>query len=196
MEDRNDTLAKTITITSSQVGSATGDSLFGAGGSLAFNGIANLTVNGSSGGNHIFVQSTPTGSLNLYAGDGANTILVGSGVTGSTLAGIVGAMTINGGAGANNSLTLDNSGSTVANTVTISPTAVGIATGDSFFPAGGGLNYSNIQSLTVDTSNATQGDQINVFPSATTTFSINAGNPTTSPGDALLMNLEGITGPT
>ena len=194
VEDRNDTLAKTITITSSQVGSAVGDSLFGAGGSLTFNAIANLTVNGSSGGNHIFVQSTPTGSLSLYAGDGNNTILIGSGVTGSTVAGIVGAVTINGGAGASNSLTLDNSSSTVANVVTITPTAVGLATGDSFFPAGGGLTYSNIQSLTVDTSNATQGDQISVFPSATTTFFVNAGTPTTSPGDSLLMNLEGLTG--
>lgn len=197
LEDRNDAAPKTFTITATQIGAAAGDNLFGAGGRLSYSGINGLTLNGSSGGNTIFVQSTAGGTIHLLSGDGNDSIFIGSGIPGSTLAGITGALTIDGGAGANNSLTLDNSGSTVSNIVTLTPNTVGADPADSFFPAGGRLAYANLQNLTVDTSNAVQGDTINVFPSATTTFFVNAGNPVlpTSQPDSLTMNLAGITNP-
>jgi hypothetical protein len=197
IEDRNDAAAKTFTITSSQIGAAVGDNLFGAGGSLGYTGINALTLNGSSGGNTIFVQSTSGGALHLLSGAGSDAITLGSGSFGSTLTGIVGALTIDGGAGANNSLTLDNSGSSIANIVTLTPTNVGADPGDSFLRPGTSVNYANFQNLTVNTSNAVKGDSISVFPSATTTYFVNAGNPvapTTQP-DTLIMNLTGLTGP-
>ena len=196
VEDSNDAKSKTFTITASNIGAAAGDDLFGAGASLTYNAVDSLTLNGSSGGDTIFMQSTPAGSFDLNGGNGNNSITVGSGGSTSTVAGIVGAVTINGGAGADNSLTLDNSGSNISNIVTLTPTTVGTTPGDSFFPSGGSLDYGNIQNLTVNTSNAVQGDTISVFPSTTTTFFVNAGNPTlpTNQGDALLMNLAGITG--
>ena len=129
-----------------------------------------VTLNGD--GTYSVTTTLPTSSLAgtyvwtvTYAGDGNNTISFDSGGSSSTVAGIVGAVTINGRAGVSNSLTMDNSGSTVTNIVTLTPTTVGATTGDSFFPAGGSLTYSNIQTLTVDTSNAPQGDSISVFPS-------------------------------
>ncbi|HEV8061040.1 MAG TPA: SdrD B-like domain-containing protein, partial [Gemmataceae bacterium] len=150
------------------------------------------------GGNTIFLQSTSTGMLDLYSGDGNNSIVLGSGGANSTVAGIVGAVTLDGGAGVSNTLTIENEGSAAANIVTVTPTTVGAAVGDSFFPAGGSLTYLDIQTLTIDTSNADPGDTITVFPSTTTTFNVNAGAPLppTFPGDNLFINLTGITGAT
>ncbi len=196
VEDRNDTASKTFTITSTQIGAAAGDNLFGTGGSLTYSGISNLTVNGSAGGNTIFLQGSPTGTLDLYSGNGNNSIVLGSGGASSTVAGIGGVVMLDGGAGANNTLTIENEGSANANVVTVTPTTVGAAVGDSFFPAGGSLTYLDIQTLTIDTSNADPGDSITVFPSTFTTFNVNAGDPLppTFPGDNLFINLTGITG--
>jgi len=111
------------------------------------------------------------------------------------VAGLLAKMTIDGGLGTN-SVTLDDSGSSSSDIVTLTPTTVGADPGDSFLPSGASFTYANFQNLTINTSNANPGDTISVFPSATTTFSVNAGSPTppTTPGDTLTMNLGGITG--
>ena len=191
VEDRNDPIARHFSITSSQIGGGPGDNLFGSGASLTYTSFASLTLNGGSGGNTITVPSTLPGAFSLFTGDGSDSVTFGSGGPNSTLAAVFAKIVLDGGLGSDN-VTLNNSGSAGANIVTLTPTTVGADPGDAFLPAGASFTYANLDDLTVDTGNAA--DTISVFPSSTTTFSINAGNPTTIPGDVLTMNLGGITG--
>jgi hypothetical protein len=195
VEDRNDSIARHFTITSSLIGGGPGDNLFGSGASLTYASLGSLTLNGGSGGNTIAVQGALPGTFDLNTGTGSDAVTFGTGGPSSTLAGLLAKITIDGGLGTN-SVTLDDSGSSKSDIVTLTPTTVGADPGDSFLPAGASFTYANFTNLTVDTSNANPGDTISVFPSDTTTFFINAGNPTTLPGDRLTMNLGGITGAT
>ncbi len=69
VNDNLDTSARTITITSTQIGSASGDNLFGAGGVLNYTNVGTPVVNGGTGGNQIDLLSMNSGEVvDLFAG--------------------------------------------------------------------------------------------------------------------------------
>jgi hypothetical protein len=87
---------------------------------------------------------------------------------------------------------LDDSGGSAADRVTITPGQVGAAAADNFFGAGGYLAYSGLNRLTVNTAVSAAGATIDLTPSDTTAFFINAGS---RPQAKLLLHLAGVTGP-
>ena len=98
INDNADTTARTITISGTQVGAASSDNLFSAGGSLALGNITNLVLNGGSGGNQINLLSTNSGeNASVFTGTGVNTVFVGTdGVGAGNLQNILGAVNITG----------------------------------------------------------------------------------------------------
>ncbi len=125
VNDNLDTSARTITITSTQIGSASGDNLFGAGGVLNYTNVGKLVVNGGTGGNQIDLLSMNSGEVvDLFAGTGANQIFVGSKGSGSgSLQNILGQVNVTG-QGAATALTIDGGSGTTANTLTLTGTTV------------------------------------------------------------------------
>jgi Ca2+-binding RTX toxin-like protein len=161
-----------------------------------------VRVNAGDGNDTLNVQSTPSGTaVQLDGGPGNDTFTVGFNAPllptiGGRVAGILSSVTINGGAGTN-TLQLEDSSAATAATVTVTPTSVGAAPGDTFFGAGGSLNYSGIATLALDLDNAPQGDRINVTPSAETALVVNGGGPgfPTATGDSLRLDLTAAADP-
>jgi hypothetical protein len=175
--DQPDTKNETYTLTSS--------SLSRAGFSFNYVNINALTLNAGSGKNTLKLQGTASGTATtVNAGAGNDTITVGD--ASNTLAGIQGALTINGQAGTN-SLTINDQGTSTGKTYTFTASTLartGAAT----------ITYGTVQSLTLNA--AAGGNTINVqgTVSATpTTVNGGSGNDTINVGSTS-NTLSGIQG--
>lgn len=168
-----------------------------------------LTVNGGVGGNDINVQSTAsTTPVVVNAGSGDDEISVDSDggpadPPSGTVDNIVSSLTING-QGGTNSLRLEDYsdlGLVSGDIVHVTPTQIGADPGDSFFGAGGLLNYSDLAHITLNLSNGYFPDTVYLIPSATTAFELHGNdpdcpmNPDQLPGDALYVDFTGVTDP-
>lgn len=137
-----------------------------------------ITVSGGGDDDRIFVYATDA--------EGRHTV--------SRIASL---LTIQGGGG-RDTLTLDDTGSTVAKTVTVTPTDVGAGPTDNFFPVlpggGGYVVYSDISQLNLQMSDGPS-DIIHVTPSAQTRIFVHGHDPVPFPvpptGDALTLHLTG-----
>jgi hypothetical protein len=159
---------------------------------------SSLTIKGGGGaGTHTYnILATGSGvATSIAAGAGTNAFEVGSdGTFAGTVKKIASKLTLQGGTGSNR-LTLDDSGNTTTiDTVSLTPTSAG---GSGFFGTGGSLTYSAMQSVTLQSSNASVvsgsqviGDNITVTPKSGILFTINGGNPPTGshPGDRLTVS--------
>ncbi len=151
VSDHGTTGAQTYTITSSSV-TRSGAAAIGYG------TIETLNVNGGRGGNTVNVQSTAAGvSTTVSAGTGNDVITVGG--PANSLAGIRGALAING-QGGTNSLALNDQGTTASQTYKITSTTVtrgntatiSYAAVSSLILSGGrGANTVNVQSTAAAT---------------------------------------------
>src|SRR5262249_39738191 len=116
---------------------------------------------------------------------------------GGTVDNILSGLTING-QGNTNILTLEDSGDTTADTVTVTPTQIGAATGNNFFGAGGSLSYSGLGSGPRNMGGRPPADTLTLPPSSTPQFFATANSPAppTTTGDSLTLDLTGVTGAT
>jgi uncharacterized repeat protein (TIGR01451 family) len=184
--------------------------------------IGTITVNGGTGGNVFNVLSTVPGSVNNFnSGAGNDTVNVQSVLGGSTLnvsgqggadqvnvifnvfdssqgslAGfstILGPVNVSNASGAT-TLTLDTTAESSSQTVTIGAASVTVATtvpqGAASSTVGFALGTSGM--LVVKT--GAGADTFNVTPSSTT-LALDGGDPTSSPGDALNVDLSSVTNP-
>ncbi len=183
-----------VTVDGSHIGNGSADNMFGTGGSISYGGLKTLTIEAPLQGynNILFVRGTAGGTETvLDAGASSfNNILVGD--SSNTVKGVVSELYVQG-QSTNTTMTLNDSGNTsIADKVTVTPTNVGFATGDTFFGINGYLQYASVPKLTVDTSSATTGDTITVTPQLGQLFTINGGNETTT-ADKLTVNpLNGV----
>ncbi len=113
--------------------------------------LATLTINGDSGGDDIYVRATSAGTTTaVNGGDGADTITVGS--TGNTLDDLAGPLTVKGDSDTD-SLNVNDQGTTVDRSYTVTPTTVR-RTG------GVDITYDTIENLTLNAGSG--GDRISV----------------------------------
>ncbi len=190
VDDSGDTTARTATITSNSISGTWSQ------GAIHYvgNQVSSLTLHGGNAANTFNVLSTST-TTTIDGGTGNDAFDVGSnGTSAGIVKNINSNLTLNGGGGSNR-LTLDDSGNTTTtDTVNLTPTSTG---GSSFFGAGGSLAYSAINSVTLQSSNASftdshgavHGDTITVTPQRGILFTINGNNPTVAPGDSLTVSL-------
>lgn len=163
-----------------------------------FTGVERLTVRAADGPDSINVRGTAAGvAVTVDGGGGDDAFSVDSNgpAAGGTVDLVRGPLTVAGGAG-RNALVLEDSSDTTADVVTVTPTAIGTAPGDTFFGPGGSLAYSGLAGVALDLPNATAGDSVRLTPSATTAFAVNGGRPSGAPagGDVLLIDTTGTTG--
>ena len=72
LDDSADPTADVVTMSESAIGQASGDSLFGPGGSLGHSGFTLVTLTLGSGGDHLLLSGSPAGTL--ATGDGDDTV--------------------------------------------------------------------------------------------------------------------------
>jgi hypothetical protein len=189
---------KLIVDTGANDGASPADSVIVDLGGLTPSAGRECVVNTGAGSDSINIRSLASAALatiNAGADDDVMTVDSNGSDAGGTVDLIQGQITVNG-QGGNDSLTLENSSDTTADTVNIDPAQIG-ATG-SFFGTGGSLSYTQVASITLNLSNGSMGDVVNVIPSATTILNINGDDPTTTTGigDQLSVDLTGTTTPT
>jgi hypothetical protein len=156
LNDMNDATPDVFTMAAGQIGAESGDTLFGAGGRLLYDGLATLNVTGGLGGNTIFIRSTAVPTT-LNAGFNTDTVHIDSNGPSpdGTVDTIQHALTINGGGGVDQ-LRLEDTGDTTGDRLTISENQIGFGLNDTFFGAGGTLGYSNFASVLVTTGSAAE----------------------------------------
>ena len=144
-------------------------------------GSATTTVNSKSGSDHISINSTggATAVNDTKSTVSSDAFIVSSSAptAGGIVNGIQGALTITGTASGNDSLTVDDSGSSSAKTGSVSATAItGLGMGSS------GIAYSNIKSLTLKLGGVgSTGDNFTVAGTSSfgsTTVNAGSGNDT------------------
>jgi hypothetical protein len=146
-----------------------------------------VTLKGGSGGDTFNVPSICCGGathepVTLIGGTGNDTFNVGNAGTLTVNSDL--SITDSGGGG---SLVVDDSADATGRTVTISATQI---TGAS----NGAINFgSGVTSVTFDGGTGT--DAFSVTPNATIPITVAGGLPATCPGDALTVNLAGVTAP-
>lgn len=185
---------------------------------IAINGV--LTVTGDAANNNMELRVDPNNGLRIQVSDGLgntqsfdpthfsqvsflglggnDSIFIGSNGAagaGNNLGFVTFLVAVDGGGQAGDSLITDDSGDAGGRTVTVTPTQVGSATGDTYFGDCGMLTYTGLGSLTVNASTGI--DRITATPSASTTYTINGNAPPfeTNPGDDLTINLAGVSNP-
>jgi hypothetical protein len=109
--------------------------------------------------------------------------------------GIAAPVTISASGGGVSELFVNGGLSSSPATVHLDGAQIGSVAGDNLFAPGGALSYSCIPTVTLNAPNASSGDSIFVTPAASTSFSINAGSPSSAPGDALTIAPNGATNP-
>ena len=162
--------------------------------SLPYTAFESLILNGAGGAfsNLYNIVSTAAATpVTVYEGTGNNTVSIGDS-SAQSVQGVTSPVTIHGNSGTD-TISMDATSSAIAVRVHVNPTQVGAANGDTLFPTGGSLTYTGISSVTLTTTASSAGDSIWVTPSATTAFTVNAGNPTTQPGDTLTLFLAGAS---
>jgi hypothetical protein len=173
----------------------------GMGVGITYGGVKVLNISLGGGGNTFNVQATAAGTattLNTGAGNDAVTVDSNGTTPNGTVTGVVSSLTING-EGGSNVLTLEDSSAATGARVHVNPTQIGADASDTFFGAGGFLNYSQLDQVFLNMSNAYLPDSIYLTPSPSTEFFIRGGDPHTplptaqQPGDALYLNITGLT---
>jgi hypothetical protein len=154
-------------------------------GGLTYSRLAGLTLNTETGDNIIDINGTASGTgLFVNSNAGNDTINVGNG----NLDSIAGAVTVDGGTGST-ILVLDDSTANFNDTYTLTATSV-------TRPYFGGLTYSHIASLTLDTE--TGDNTVNVESTSTTVNISNSGGSDSvyvgSNGSVLNGNVQNILG--
>ena len=131
-------------------------------------------------------------------GDGDDAIVLGTSSTPILVEAITSAVSLEGGTGAD-SLTVRDTGDSSDDILTISSTAIGAGTFDSFFGGGGSATHVNVESISI---NAGGGDSsvsiLGTSAGTTTTFDAGPGNDVivvSSTGTAATGDLDGVLGP-
>ncbi len=166
-------------------------------GTLNYQNVKSLTINGGQVNSAFAVQSTPAGTpMTITGGAGpgtSNQFTVG--VNGS-VKNIHSQLTLSAGS-ASATLLVDDSlaASTTPDAVTLTngptnDTRVGMALTDQFFGSGGGLDCTGMGALTLNLSRVA-GAKVSLSPSAETAFFINANGT----GAELDLDLTGVTNP-
>ncbi|MFH1918660.1 MAG: hypothetical protein ABIP48_02060 [Planctomycetota bacterium] len=147
VDDGAETAVSTVTVTHKEV---VGDgTYFGPGGKLTYDGWEELTVDAGRAGDTVTVTGTSPGTeTNVNTGDGIDLITVAYNDTVDVVRSL---LTIDGGGGPNNALSLLDSVDATPDQVTITDSKVGMGQGDSFFGPNGGLIYSNLTQLNLVT---------------------------------------------
>ena len=168
LQDSSDAAADVITVTHIQVGSAPGDTYFGAGGSLSY--IAErIEIFGTSDDDTVTVTATAAGTrTEVLSGEGNDVILVDSNAGGAAgdLNGVKSTLVLLGGPG-NDQVLLEDSSDPLVNTAGVTLDTVGAVPGDNFFGPGGSLEYGELEFLVLRA--GTAGDNF---------FVISTGAPT------------------
>jgi hypothetical protein len=150
VDDEGDTNSALMTVTASQIG-LPGDNVFGAGGTLFYSGLEYLLLHAGTGGAYTNVRGTCPGTATLVLGNtGPDEVIIDSNGTlpGGTVDGVQSILGFDGGAGYNY-LSAQDSSDLTGDQITVTPTAVGQASGDSYFGLGGSLGFGNVAKLIV-----------------------------------------------
>jgi len=135
--------------------------LFGPG--ITYGGFKTVVVNGTQGQAIYVIYSTASGTSYTMNSAGAATFDVGN--QSNSLGGILGPLTLTGAAGAGDTLTVNDQGTTVATTYTLAATAMARSRAAT-------ITYSNLSGVTVNGGSGT--NVFNVEATATATF-VNSG---------------------
>src|SRR5262245_37302353 len=203
LNDESDNTPNTVTITPDSV---YGSSFFGAGGTVYYSGVSDLTIYMGGGSDHINVEGTANGTTTKVFGNRGNDHFDvsapvfdesdprGEGRRRGGLANAVeSSLTLDGELGSD-VLVVDDSAESIDTTVTISPTAVGSAAGDNFFGPDGHLSYFSMSTLSVLT--GTGNDKINVLAThVDTTTNVLAGDGGDTTNVGFNNTLDYIDGP-
>ncbi len=205
VSDVSGAAAPTITLVSTQIGGLTtlpilytkipggglGVNLFGPdAGSATFN-VPNTLI---SAGNTVLLVGGAAGSNQFNIGSNH---LANNG----QLNKVGSAITVNGGAGPDNNLEIDDHGSSGAFNYIVGANSVTNDVKTTVRPFRG-VNYTNVQTMTLDATE--QANQFVVNPSSTAVYNINGYGPTgtaakpilAGKGDVLSVDFSGVTGPT
>ncbi len=126
LRDIGDSSDDILTLTATSLGAGAFDTFFGGGGSATHTGVESITVNAGSGDSNISILATSAStSTTLDAGGGDDIVQVSSNGTGASgdLDGLLGALTILGGAGAN-ALLVSDADAPAANSATLTATTI------------------------------------------------------------------------
>ncbi len=163
---------------------------------VRFGPLESLSVNGGQGNDGVFVAGSPAGApVTVNAGGGDDVVQVDSNAAaaGGTASGVLGVLTVNGQGGTNTLLLVHSDGAAPVH-VTVTPSQIGAAPGDTLFGPGGGLLYTGIAAAVLDLPGLPSGDVVRLSPSTATQFFVNGNLPTfpTRQGDALFLDLVGV----
>jgi autotransporter-associated beta strand protein len=191
LNEAGSSTADTVTVTATSVSSTVA-------GSVHYASIQQLTFDGGNAGNTFLVQGSAAGTpVTLNTGNGNDVVYVSSSVGNfGTLAGLLGALTVNAGGGSN-TLVVSEAGRSSADTVLVTSSSLSSTVGSRFT-----INYTATGSFSlVNFATGTGGDRVNVQSTraGTATGVINFGGPdvidvcsntATNQGD-----LSGVQGP-
>ena len=178
LDDSADADASQLYVTDTLVRSLSPGSFFGAGGGVDYDGFEQLTISMGSGDDAVNLRGTSAATTTIiHAGEGDDVAVV-DGDGPATPGGNVNAVTSQvylHGEGGHDDLRLDDSSDGVGDTLTLTEKEVGAEPGDTFFGAGGALNYGGFESLRVDLGQGA--DDVNVrATNASTPVEINTGD--------------------
>jgi hypothetical protein len=169
----------------------------GMGVGISYDTVELLNVSLGAGGNAFNIQATAASTATtLNSGNGNDLLTVDSNgdLPNGTVDGVVSSLTING-QGGFSVLTAEDYSDSTGDVVHVTPTQIGAAAVDTLFGPGGYLNYSDLDEVTLNMSQAFLPDSIYLTPSRLgTEFFIRGRNPQTPlqrdqlPGDALYLD--------
>jgi hypothetical protein len=158
--------------------------------SITYSQLAGLTLNPGSAANTVTVTDTST-PVTVNTGTGNDTVTLGDSFSlGHFFQGIGhirALINVNGQGGTNQVVLGDFGNGTTADQLTATGSGVTSDKSGSFFGPGGSVTYSGVGNVTINSSNAAQGDTITVYPASAMEFVVNGDNPTTPPGDSLIV---------
>lgn len=191
LDDAGDPTANVATLATGSYGAGATDTLFAPGGRLEAGDVESVDVRLGDGNDAVRVASTRTGTTTSVAGGGGDdSVAVGEG---QSVAGIGGAVVVDGGAG-ENSLVVDGRAATTAVTATLGSTTIGAGAGDTLLGPGGSISFQGIGASFLLTGSAN--DRVRVNGSLTIVVDVGAGDDAVSFADGVLVSgsLAGGTG--
>ena len=188
VDDGNESLPTVVTVGWNQIGLGTSDNYFNGGGYVTYEDLSELTVNVGTRDDTIFVEGTATGTeTTVHTGDGIDLITVEYADTVDT---VRSHLTVDGGGGPTNALSLIDSADPTPDQVTVTLSQVGAAPGDNFFGPNGSFTYLNLTQLNLVTGLAD--DTINVQSTDPGTKLLLGGG---GGDDTFLIDSDGLTTP-
>jgi hypothetical protein len=180
VDDSGDAAVRTATLTSGQLSGLSAQPVYYG------SGVTSLTVNGGSAADTYNVESTQAGTATTVNGGAANDTFTVSAAA-KNLDGIAGPLTLNGGGGTANAITLNDQNSGVAHTYTLN--------GDTSLARTGAatISYSGVKTVTVNGGSGGNAFVVAAAP-ATTTATLNGGtgaNTLTGPNAAETWTING-----